>query len=51
MGLIIWNICLTIMVLILMVALGRLIELVEAIKSWCPFCKLSRDKIKGWKGE
>ena len=38
--LIAWNVLLTILVVILTKAVAKLIEQVEAIKSWYPFCEL-----------
>lgn len=45
MGLIIWNICLTALILYLMAVLGKLIEQVEAIKTWIPFLRKARNVV------
>ncbi len=53
MGLIIWNSLLTIIlvswIIISILILGKIIEQIEAIKSWYPFCELMKIKID--KGE
>lgn len=53
MGLIIWNSLLTIIlvssIIITILILGKIVEEIEAIKSWYPFCELV--KIKVDKGE
>lgn len=42
---ILWNILLTILVLIQGVVIRDLIDEVEAIKSWYPFCEIMKMKI------
>lgn len=53
MGLIIWNSLLTVIlvssIIITILILGKIVEEIEAIKSWYPFCELV--KIKVDKGE
>ena len=43
--LIIWNIFLTTSFIFLILVIGKLIEQIEAIKSWYPFCELLKIKI------
>lgn len=43
---IIWNICLTALMLHLILCIGKLAEEIEAIKSWYPFCELLKIKKK-----
>lgn len=43
--LIIWNIFLTASFIFLILVIGKLIEQIEAIKSWYPFCELLKIKI------
>ena len=44
--LIVWNVLLTMLVVILTKAVAKLIDQVEAIKSWYPFCELLEIKKK-----
>ena len=49
MGLIIWNVILTMLCLHFILCIGKLTHEIEAIKSWYPFCELVKIKID--KGE
>ena len=46
MGLIIWNIILTILCLHFMLCIGKLAKEIEAIKSWYPFSQLTKIRVK-----
>ena len=48
---IIWNICLTILCLMLMFCIGRLAREIEAIKSWYPFCEMLKIKVDDLEAE
>lgn len=49
MGLIIWNSLLTVIlvssIIITILILGKIVEEIEAIKSWYPFCELVKIKV------
>lgn len=46
MGMIIWNIILTALLLHCVLCIGKLAREIEAIKSWYPFCELLKTKKK-----
>ena len=46
MGLIIWNVILTMLYLHFILCIGKLAKEIEAIKSWYPFCEISKIKIR-----